>query len=413
MKMRDFHGYVQSRRRILDGRPGLRASWVAFAVANYAVKEFAVASDVITKYNEAGIDRAEAYEEGEFLLFQNLCLEKGGKYIEAIAHLRANKALIVDVLSWRIKLGHLLLLSKQFAEARDHWKTLLSEQPENYRFHAGLQAALLELEGTALTRALQLKRLALPCTTLTLSASQHTLLLDYYAQNAVAKSKAFEKIHLFLLQQDPARFEAALHAFIQKNVNDGVPSLCQDIMALAVQPDPLDATSSVYPSDAIEFRRHTTVQTALRVVQQLLTPDVLSTLSPIAELWLHYLHAHLLWKTGDLSGATQAIEAAIAHTPTALDMYSFKAKLLKAQGDFPSAAECMDQCRALDLQDRYLNNKATKYFLRNDDVDSAFNTIALFTKHDADGDIQKTLYDLQVTSSSSFFSVCVFLPMCI
>ena len=53
----------------------------------------------------------------------------------------------------------------------------------------------------------------------------------------------------------------------------------------------------------------------------------------------------------------------------------------------------MDECRLLDLQDRYLNNKTTKYLLRNDEMDQAMATIAMFTKHE--GDSQKILYDLQ------------------
>jgi peptide alpha-N-acetyltransferase len=53
----------------------------------------------------------------------------------------------------------------------------------------------------------------------------------------------------------------------------------------------------------------------------------------------------------------------------------------------------MDDCRKLDLQDRYLNNKATKYFLRADEMQLAMNTIAMFTKHE--GDPQKILFELQ------------------
>ena len=55
----------------------------------------------------------------------------------------------------------------------------------------------------------------------------------------------------------------------------------------------------------------------------------------------------------------------------------------------------MDNCRQMDLQDRFLNNKATKYFIRADLVPQAMTTIAMFTKHE--GDTQKTLFDLQCT----------------
>lgn len=40
----------------------------------------------------------------------------------------------------------------------------------------------------------------------------------------------------------------------------------------------------------------------------------------------------------------------------------------------------MDSARKLDLQDRFINTKATKYFLRADKVKEAQDTIGLFTK---------------------------------
>lgn len=406
VQMRDMAGFVTTRRRILEGRPTLRASWVAFALANFAVKEYDVAYDAISKYYETSMEQVEPYEESEFYLFQNLCLEKAGKYEEAIAHLEKERAKIVDVLSWRVKKGQLFLLTGRFAEARTHWEGLVREQPENYRYHNLLQAALLELSGDALQRALGMKRLELVSTKIALSAEQKTLLLDYYTTHAVAKSRAFERIRLFLLQGTP-EFEAALEAVIRSYTTSGIPSLCQDIMALVVVPSTqaTETTLLVHPSDAFDIARHPTVQLALQITARLLatfaSADATATaaggsaLSASAELWLWFLQAHLQWKSGALTAAMDSIERAIAHTPTALDMYTFKAKLYKAQGNFRAAAECMDQCRSLDLQDRYLNNKATKYFLRNDDYDAGSATIAMFTKHDSEGDVQKTLYDLQ------------------
>jgi peptide alpha-N-acetyltransferase len=110
-------------------------------------------------------------------------------------------------------------------------------------------------------------------------------------------------------------------------------------------------------------------------------------------LWALYFQCHFLELFGDLTQALAVIEEAIAHTPTALDMHGKRARLLKKQGDLANAAIAMDDCRQLDLQDRYLNNKATKYFLRADETALAMNTIALFTKHE--GDPQQTLYELQ------------------
>ena len=45
-----------------------------------------------------------------------------------------------------------------------------------------------------------------------------------------------------------------------------------------------------------------------------------------------------------------------------------------------AASEWMEQARGLDLADRYLNTKSTRYLLRADRMEQAQKTIALFTK---------------------------------
>ena len=40
----------------------------------------------------------------------------------------------------------------------------------------------------------------------------------------------------------------------------------------------------------------------------------------------------------------------------------------------------MDEARELDLQDRFINSKCTKYMLRNDQPTEALKTIGLFTR---------------------------------
>jgi len=57
-----------------------------------------------------------------------------------------------------------------------------------------------------------------------------------------------------------------------------------------------------------------------------------------------------------------------------------KAMVLKRAGDPLAAAEAMEEARLLDGQDRFLNGKAGKYWLRAGQVDRAEEILALFTK---------------------------------
>ena len=115
--------------------------------------------------------------------------------------------------------------------------------------------------------------------------------------------------------------------------------------------------------------------------------------SPTALLWCMFLYTHILIKSGDYTEALIIINKCINHTPTALDMYLLKSKILKKLGNVLEASDVSNQGRILDTQDRYLNNKCVKYMLQAGYISEAMDTIAMFTKDSTDP--QKTLYDLQ------------------
>lgn len=58
----------------------------------------------------------------------------------------------------------------------------------------------------------------------------------------------------------------------------------------------------------------------------------------------------------------------------------FKARVLKRVGDPWGAVGAMEEARRLDGQDRFLNAKCGKYWLRAGGVDEASEVFGLFTK---------------------------------
>ena len=61
-----------------------------------------------------------------------------------------------------------------------------------------------------------------------------------------------------------------------------------------------------------------------------------------------------------------------------------KARILKHTGDVAAASATLEAGRVLDLADRYVNSKSTKYLLRAGDPDKALEVVSLFTKHEGD-----------------------------
>ena len=401
-QIRDLDGFVETRRKLLRLKPNIRQTWVTYAVANFAAHYYDTGFEVVQKYNETVSDKEDEYAESELLLFQNMCLEKQGLFERSIAHLESHKDAIVDKLALRVKMAELLAKQGKFPEAKYRWSQLVSEQPDNYRFLCGLQTAHLQLDPETAEEMFNLKRLELPSTTIDLKPEEMASLLELH-KNPKFKSRAAQKIILSLAQQ--GEFKIELDKFLRKHLRDGFPSLYADICALIRKPDAFKPSRKVCVVDPLEFRTHPITVITLEMINEYIrnlrtngtfdqSPDEYAEVEvPTALLWSLFLRTHLLELSGLLSEALIAIDEAIEHTPTALDMQQKKARVLKKAGDFAAAAEVMERCRVLDLQDRYLNNKSTKYLMRADKVGKAMDTIAMFTKHD--GDPQYSLYELQ------------------
>jgi peptide alpha-N-acetyltransferase len=115
--------------------------------------------------------------------------------------------------------------------------------------------------------------------------------------------------------------------------------------------------------------------------------------SPSTILWAWFLRAGLYELAGEYEAGIALLDKCLEHTPTAVDVYELKARLLRSSGDINAAVECLDTGRELDKQDRYINNQTTKYMLHAGMLDTALERIALFTRHE--GNPEQNLYDMQ------------------
>jgi peptide alpha-N-acetyltransferase len=115
--------------------------------------------------------------------------------------------------------------------------------------------------------------------------------------------------------------------------------------------------------------------------------------SPSTELWTWYLRAGLHELAAEYTEAVAVLDKCLDHTPTAVDVYALKGRIVKSAGDIKAAVDSLDKGRDLDRQDRYINNQTTKYMLEAGMEQDALNRISLFTKHE--GNPEANLYDMQ------------------
>lgn len=111
---------------------------------------------------------------------------------------------------------------------------------------------------------------------------------------------------------------------------------------------------------------------------------------------LYFLAQHYNYsKSRDLARAMEYVDKAIELDPKNVDFAMTKARIWKHHGNLHKASEAMDHARALDTRDRYINTKAAKYQLRNNECDKALKTMGMFTKADTPGGPLADLLDMQ------------------
>lgn len=111
---------------------------------------------------------------------------------------------------------------------------------------------------------------------------------------------------------------------------------------------------------------------------------------------IFYLAQHYnYFRSRDLAKAMEYVDKAIAEDKDNVDFAMTKARIWKHYGNPKKASEAMEHARLLDTRDRYINTKAAKYQLRNNETEMALKTMGLFTKADTPGGPLADLMDMQ------------------
>lgn len=395
VQMRDVSGFVVTRRSLLGAKCNNKNNWVALAVAQHLNGDLAQAVKILDTYLATEEkDQRVTYESSELLMYRNQLLVEAGEDEVALAHLDEISALVLDKLSWRLTRARLLVRLQRFEEAEAAFMALLRVNAENYEYHCGLQCARLRTAAH-----LELRGCETPASAVELSEEQVAALQELYATLAEQHPRSFstKRIPLSFCRGDGLR--EPLDAYIKMGVRRGVPSLASDLKELycaigsrTVEPHLAAASAKAQlvgelVGGYVEALRSTCRFPGAAADSAAEVPTVL--------FWALCLLAQHFYRLGDFQRALELVSEAADHTPTAIDAIQLKGKIIKRCGDVAAASAAIDGARKLDLQDRYINNKATKYMLRNGQLTEAETTIGMFTRQEGDMAVAQSLFEMQ------------------
>ncbi|KKK18615.1 hypothetical protein P175DRAFT_0504325 [Aspergillus ochraceoroseus IBT 24754] len=366
MQMRDYQGYIQSRSAMLQARPAFRQNWTALAIAHHLSGDLEEAEKVLTTYEETlkTTPPLSDMEHSEATLYKNMIIAESGDLEKALENLESVGHRVSDVLAvMEMKADYLLRLNRK-EEAATAYSALLDRNPENSIYY------------DALIRAKDIP------------ADDHKALKAVYDSwvEKNPRGDAPRRIPLDFLEGDD--FKQAADAYLQRMLKKGVPSLFANIKLLYTNSSKRDTVQELvegYASGAAVVQSNGSAEGESDKEKT----DFLSSV-------FYFLAQHYNYRLSrNLPKAMENVDKAIELSPKAVEYQMTKARIWKHYGNLEKAAEEMEKARKMDEKDRYINSKAAKYQLRNNENDKALDNMSKFTRNEAVGGALGDLHEMQ------------------
>lgn len=360
----DYKNLLKSRMAYWQDFMGYRSNWTALAIAHELNGQNQEAVNVLTKFEDLAkgkLGEAEAYEHNECLMYKNDVLYKDAgtdqkKLQKVLAHLDEVEPEVFDKYSWLERRASVYMKLGNKKEASKVYRTLIKRNPDDTRYYRLLEVSL-GIEANNKLRKAVYERF----------------------QRIYPKADPPKFIPLTFVK-DKQEFKSKAGAYIVPQLKRGVPATFGNVKPLYRK------RPAQIPPIVEEV-----------VLEYLATLDAKET--PIPFVWTCYFLAQHYLFVQDFARAQEYIDRAIDHTPTLVELYIVKARVLKHLGLLEDAASTIDDGRELDLQDRFINTKTVKYYLRANTVDEAVDVVSAFTRND---DAINGVKDLHLMEASWF-----------
>jgi tetratricopeptide (TPR) repeat protein len=366
-QIRDYEGYIESRRKMMQERPQLRQNWTALAVAHHLAGNLAEAENILKTYEETlkQTPPKSDLEHSEATLYKNTIIAESGDTERALQHLDEVVRNSLDRTSaLELKAKYLLALGRN-EEAEKAYRVLLSRNNEYRAYFDGLETAL----GLDKSNEADIQKLS-------------ELYQSYADKNP--RNDAARRIPLEFLKGEA--FKTAVDQYLRGKLGRGVPSTFPNIKSLYQDAEKQAVIEELVLGYASEKNANGSTQKESNG----------DTSDRFEEAVLYFLAQHYNYvRSRDLQKAMNYIGQLIEKDPKSVDYQQTKARIYKHTGDLQKAAETLNAARELEKGDRYINTKCAKYQLRNNENENALDTMSKFTRNETVGGPLGDLHDMQ------------------
>uniref|UniRef100_A0A7E4VXR6 TPR_REGION domain-containing protein n=1 Tax=Panagrellus redivivus TaxID=6233 RepID=A0A7E4VXR6_PANRE len=348
--IRDFQGFQLTRYALLRMKPNNRQAWMGFIVAAYLAKDYDTALKGIAEYRKPLLSSGDNSPElFEVLQFEIRVLEERGDLEAARDKAIHPVTRFLDQTLVHETRGRLYRKLNQLNSAAAEYEKLIARNSEKAEYYQQYeQCRGLDKPGKEAER------------------------LKLYDDVAARVRKSLHPHVAPLSFTTGDEFRRRLATFVVNNLRTGLPSLFQTLRPLYSDAEKVNIIAHLL---AVFVDR-------LEKGQSLDGSDLAE--NPTTVMWTYYFIAHHFDEIKNYDEAEKFIEKAVAHSPTVVELYLSKARILKHRGDMNDAMEVMREAHDLDTADRYTNCKLVKYLMRCGKFEEAITYAGRFTKEASD-----------------------------
>lgn len=452
---RDTQGFAETRRKLLQEKPGNRLNWIGYAISEHLCQSYEFAWTCIENYektfkdvlnNNGKDEKVSPYEISELYMYKATIMEEAGKYEEALDCLTQHERQIVDKLGLMETKARINMFLKRHEEASSLYERLIKLNPEHHVYilacmanKAQFQRFWPPLPAPADSEALlpetissfpsSLHPLGMPIhgwlppqqsmkpqRRVTIGQRLHKKQLSSYEPLVPLTEEEEEQVagffdglagqhkssdsvarlaHYFVTGR---RFQQRLDKYLRSRLRKGVPQLFRMIQALYHQPGKAALIEELLLQYIRCLKEHIAwfgpTVGATPGSAEAMPPSMQEEESPSCLLFTLMVTAEHYDFLGMTDKAVEHINAAIAHTPTNVEIYACKARIYRHAGDLAVSQRLYEEVRMMDLADRFLNCQSVRAMLRVDKTQEGMEKALLFSK-EPDSTEATNLRDMQ------------------
>jgi peptide alpha-N-acetyltransferase len=297
-QLRDYKGLLDTRIKMVQQKPTWKPYILGLSLAQYLNKQYdnAIKSmDVYIRETEREY-KDSPYDLNELLLFKAYILREAGQWKPLVEFLKSVEDKVMDEITWLEDYALALFNSGRKKDAADTYKELLTLNSENHTYLAKYQ------EARGFSDSLE-------------TPQEGLLALYDELATQFPDSSSIKRIPLNFATGE--EFRKRLEVFVKPYIRKTIPSLFSVLKSLYHNQDKVQVIEQVF----------TSYLTRLESTSKF--PGESQEEAPSTLLWvLIYLSYHYD-RLGQTKKAIEFIDRAIEHTPTVVELYLCKGRLMK------------------------------------------------------------------------------------